>query len=803
MSLISRTISNFIQGVSQQPSAVRRETQNESELNVLASAVDGAKKRPPVEVLATYSPQTAQKPFVHWHERSSSLRYAVVIQGNQLYAINADTGVTMQQIALGMGHPLRAPSFGDVSDLYAAVSVGDKTFIARKANTVAIRSDLSADRPFEAVINVKAGNFSRRYIVTVNGSDQIIYLTPNGEDETHNDDIGTEVIAYILVNGVKPSWLGTQPASANITGAGLAALSGFTVTLEGSTIYLSSATDFTITTEDGQGEGGMTVVKGSVQNFSDLPATVPVADFVIKVEGQTTNTFDDYYVTYDRADKVWREALKPATHLGFDPDTMPFILTHNSDDSFTLDAGSWTDRTAGSEDSAKDPEFVEQSIVGLSYMQGRLGIHAAETIYYSKTADVFVFWPETVTQVLPDAPFGIQSTGSSVTDWQHFIEMSDRSLIFSDAAQGAVTPGSNFTPTSTKLTVSTQYEAVGRVRPVVIGDELFFVVKRGEFNGLYKLQIVSNSDTLTGEDMTEHVPKFIPQGAYALAASKTEKTLALATDGDPSALYVWRFILNGGERLQSAWTRWSIEGATIHSVEFFGTRLSVAYATASGSYFGQIDISPSKTDAGQEWLTLLDYRITDANCIIAYDGLTDQTTITHYDTTLDGIDIVSRLDVDDDDAIIGELAEVVSRAPGQVVVQGDWSARPFFAGVVYDWRMELTKLFYRDKDGAAVEEARCQVRYLRVYFAKTGYLQVTWTPLGRSAYTRTFEGRVYDNPGNTFDDVSLEDGVLSVPVMSDGTTTPIIIHNNSHLSNAITKAQWKGSFNPRARILAS
>lgn len=810
MTLTSRTIPNLIQGVSQQPAAVRRETQNEGELNALASVVEGLKKRPPLEVAALYSSEVSKRPFIHTHTRSSALTYSVIIQDNKLYMVDTATGVTLDALEMAPGHPLLYDDTDDLRNAYSAVSVADKTFIARRDTIVATRADVEDSRPYEALVSVRAGAFGQVYNVTLTlpsnpaafGDYGMSYQTPNGEDFTHNDDITTDVIAYSLCHGDKPSTIGTVPASAHYyqgyglsTGEGLSDYDsiGFTVTLEGSTIHISHADPFTIVVTAGQGDTQMVATMGSVQNFSDLPKLSPVDGFVCKITNNANEEIDDYYVKYDKPHKVWTECLQPGVILGFDLDTMPFILTHEVDDTFTLTSGDWNDRTVGSALSAPDPDYVGHPITGLSFLRGRLGIHAAETIYYSKLGDFTIQYPETVTTVLADAPFGLQATGEKVTDWRFSHEFSDRALIFSDGAQGSVITGNAFTPDSTKLTVSTQFAAVGDVSPVVIGQDLFFLVKRGEWDSLYQLSVNTVSDKVTGEDMTEHVPKYIPAGSHSLAGSLTEKTLAVATDGDPEALYVWRYVLNGETRAQSAWTRWTLMDARIDSIVFIGTKLSVFYANDAGSFMGVIDISPAKTDDDQSFLTLLDYRISEADCIMTYNPTLLETEVTHYDTSLPEFVLVSR----GGDDLVGEIAVVKEVLPGVIKVEGDWTDRLFYAGRNYDWIIELTKLFVRDQDGAALEDARNQVRHLVCSFSKTGFLQIRSTPLGRQTYTKTFEGHIYDSPAASFDEVALEDGTLSAGIMSDGATCKIELHNPTHLPCAVTKARWTGSHNPR------
>ena len=52
MPLVSRTIPNLVQGVSQQPEVLRLSSQATQQLNGFSSVVEGLKKRPPTNYIA-------------------------------------------------------------------------------------------------------------------------------------------------------------------------------------------------------------------------------------------------------------------------------------------------------------------------------------------------------------------------------------------------------------------------------------------------------------------------------------------------------------------------------------------------------------------------------------------------------------------------------------------------------------------------------------------------------------------------------------------------------------------------------
>ena len=82
MPLINHAIPNLINGVSQQSESLRLASQAESQLNGVASVVEGLKKRPPTEFIKRISTSTLSNPFIHSINRDTNERYIVIIKQN-------------------------------------------------------------------------------------------------------------------------------------------------------------------------------------------------------------------------------------------------------------------------------------------------------------------------------------------------------------------------------------------------------------------------------------------------------------------------------------------------------------------------------------------------------------------------------------------------------------------------------------------------------------------------------------------------------------------------------------------------
>ena len=88
--LVSRTIPNLVQGVSQQPEVLRLNSQAGEQVNGFSSVVEGLKKRPPTEYVAKLSSSSLGNAFIHTINRDLNERYIVVVSNGSIavYDIN-------------------------------------------------------------------------------------------------------------------------------------------------------------------------------------------------------------------------------------------------------------------------------------------------------------------------------------------------------------------------------------------------------------------------------------------------------------------------------------------------------------------------------------------------------------------------------------------------------------------------------------------------------------------------------------------------------------------------------------------
>ena len=90
MALVSRTIPNLVQGISQQPEVLRLSSQATVQENGFSSVVEGLKKRPPTNYLAKLGTATPNNAYIHTINRDTTERYLVQLTSGSIKVYTSD-----------------------------------------------------------------------------------------------------------------------------------------------------------------------------------------------------------------------------------------------------------------------------------------------------------------------------------------------------------------------------------------------------------------------------------------------------------------------------------------------------------------------------------------------------------------------------------------------------------------------------------------------------------------------------------------------------------------------------------------
>lgn len=796
MSLISTTIPNLVNGVSQQPYALRLASQCQEQINGHSSVVEGLRKRPGTRHIARLEGVSGSA-FIHTINRDKQEQYVVVIEGGDLRVFDLDGNEIPVSFPNGKAY-LQAETYRDT---FRCVTVADYTFVLNTTKAVQEGTSTTPSRPFEALAWVKQGSYGAKYTLNVAGK-TASYTVPNGSDPSHATSVTTDNIAEQLRSGI-------------ISALG----AGWSITRYGSTLHIKKGdgSSFAISSDDSIGDNGMEVIAKKTQRFSNLPARA-VNGFTVEVVGDQTSAFDNYYVKYDTestssTNGVWKETVNGGEHDSFDELTMPHGLIREADGSFTFKPLEWNKRTVGDLDSNPFPSFVGSTINDIFFHRNRLGFISDENIIFSKAGDYFNFFIGTATAVLDDDPIDIGVSHTKVSILRHAIPFNETLLLFSDQTQFQLGSADILTPDTVSVNQTTEFECSLRAKPVGAGRYVYFAVNRGTFTGLREYYVDGETESEEAAEVTGHVPKYIPGGVFKIAACGNEDMLVVLSDEAPHEMFVYKFYWSAGEKLQSSWSRWRIEdNAQVLNCDFIESRLYLLIQRPDGVHLETMNLEPGAIEQGWDIHVHLDSAVKETDTVLTFNE--NDPTLVGDDTTT--VELPYKLE--DDDKVQVIVAPGGSRVEGVIVsnftvdntgantkltLKGDWRNQPFFIGRPYEFRYRFSTMVIKEESigggQMTIGEGRIQLRKVTVLYNNTGYFRAEVTPFRRDTYTYTFSGRVVGSGRNLIGRVSIEEGKFKIPMAAKNDQVVLELVNDTFLPSYFLSAEWEAFYTIRSR----
>ena len=807
MPLVSTAIPNLINGVSQQPAALRLASQAESVVNCMSSPVEGLKKRPPMNHVARLFTGSAgnTRPFIHVVDRDGTTRYLVIITDGDLKVFDLDG--TAKTITFPDGKTyLDVANSADPSEQFRVASVSDYTFITNREKTVAMDSATSPAWGTKSMVFIKAANYDTTYRVTLGGT-QKSYTTPAAGSGTPD----TITIA-------------SQLASA------LNTISGYTVTASDYIIRITKddGAAYTLTSSDTKTGLDTIVVKDTIDSLDNLPVLAEHG-FIVKVQGTVATQLDDYYVKFEASAGsgfgagIWRETVAPGITYKFDAATMPHTLVRNANGTFTFKKFDWSGRVSGDAATATEPSFVGSTIQNLNLFRNRMVFLADESVILSAANSYDRFWPETVQTVVDSDPIDLSTGGTEINFLVSSVSFANTLLLFSRHGQFRLDSGVNafasLTPKTANVTAMTSFDMTAQVDPVAVGRNIYFPIPKGDFTGLREFFLPDASGSVPlSEEVTASIPRFIPKNLINLISSVSEEAIIAVSKEKPKRLYIYKFFFEDDTKLQSAWSYWEAKGSkSILGAAIIDSDLYAVVEYSDGVYLEHVVLRPENIDPDTTIELLLDRKTTEADCTTAVTnpgGLGVQTTITlpYPMATTGTMAVVGRYDVTNNNAnntiehgqVINPISETLTGGAGgmgTMVVKGDLSAAKFYIGELYDMTYEFSTPYLKEQPaGGGMAKAagpKLQMRTWTVVFDETSAFEIKISPTGRDAQTYPYNGITVGQSPPLLGNPGIDTGNFRVPVMASNINTKVELVSSSPLPCRFQSAEWEGWLHSR------
>ena len=815
MPVISRSIPTLLRGISQSSDSAKQADHADIQDNADSNPVIGLIKRSGLQYITNLSNTTIGNVHIQTINRDTNEQYVAIFSNGNVRVFELDgTEKTVNKpdgtTYLNTSNP---------RSVIKTVTIADFTFVVNTSITTAMDTTLSAGNITQAIVFVNNVSDDTTYSVTVDG----VTVT---DDTSSDSELSTEQVATDLKNGLNSG------------------LTGFTIAQNGSVLHIkkNDGSNFSIDGKDTQGNTQLTIVKDSIQRFTDLP-TVSPNGYVVEVKGDEATNFDNYYVKFVTnngnalEEGQWEETVDKGIKFKFNYDTMPHVLIRQADgnfrfarvdgDTYTISGTDytlpkWGERTVGDEESAPNPSFIDSKINNVFFFRNRLGFLADDNVILSRVSEFFNFFPETVLSVIDSDPIDVAASHTKVAILKNAVTMGEQLILFSDQTQFVLSSSAdNMTPKTANVLVATEFESSDAAQPVGSGSSIYFLTKKGTFAGIREYITQSDVTVKDATNTTIHVPRLIPSEIFKLAVSNNQDVLILLGTDNPNKLYINRWLYgSNGQKVLNSWFTFTINSnRTIRNVDFIGTDLFCVIEEANGTTLEKIPFENNFKEANADFEFYLDHKVTEATSgvSVAYNSTTKKSTFTvpyrlrasmvivgRYlgsGETSTFVDLFGNTNTLKSGAVIN-TTNTTDGSTSTITADGDYRNAKFIIGEPYEFHYRFSDQRITEASGqssAEILSGRLQLRYFYLKFEDTGFFKVEVTPQNRDTSTHKFTGRLLGSASSAIGQINLETGTFRVPIMSRTDRVDIDIKNNTFLPTQLSSAEYEAMYHIRSR----
>lgn len=531
------------------------------------------------------------------------------------------------------------------------------------------------------------------------------------------------------------------------------------------------------------------------QRFSDLPTTGAAAT-TYRINGADSTLFSAYYVRWDGFNYV--ETVHPTEGLSLINGPMEVKIVGTQDDKkiFSVTQIVLDGKAVGDNLNNPPPGFVGKTLEDIVFFRDRLGFMTRDSIAFSRAGKYFNFWRRTMTAVLDDDPIDTLVSHTRSFSLSHAIPFGRSVYLFGTTTQFEFTSGDVLSPRAFRCDPVTEFDCDPFVRPIIVGNNLYFVDTKGQDTRVNEYFIDSDSLRTDATDITSHCVGYLKGRPKSLAGSAKLNAITVVTDYQSSVdFYVYKFkFAENGQRVQSSWSKYQLGGqikAPRHASFIGSAMLLLTEQTTTAELltipYAEVPFGEAIDSDGNWWDLHLDrkeYGIFSTETSDESVGVIKQ----------DAQDIELRVFVESFSGRWSDISAAVNRGDDNTIrVPNSYSGKGFIVGHLYPSVYRMSPIFLRDQDGAAVMQGRLQLKRLHLNLKKTGDLAIVYTPLRRVPVVREFRPSSV-GVGKIGSVTLANDQTVKLAVRGNAETTAIELSTGKHYPASIVSYEWVGNY---------
>lgn len=168
-------------------------------------------------------------------------------------------------------------------------------------------------------------------------------------------------------------------------------------------------------------------------------------------------------------------------------------------------------------------------------------------------------------------------------------------IIWSSSVQLILNATGILTTASISINALSQFEIQSSISPILLGQDIYFCNAKSDYSTLSKYTLQQTTETslsVSIEEITSHVPTYIPNFIHSISGSTTENFFGLLSTGDSKKLFIYKY--NNSVEKQQSWSHWEFgtdNKMDILSIKFLHPFLFVVIHTGTEHVIGYINFS--------------------------------------------------------------------------------------------------------------------------------------------------------------------------------------------------------------------
>jgi hypothetical protein len=501
----------------------------------------------------------------------------------------------------------------------------------------------------------------------------------------------------------------------------------------------------------------------------------------------------------------------PDKHSYLDINRMPVLLSLVDTDSFKLEPVSWDTRTTGSIDSNPGPSVFTNrdgtlrhiEINSMAFYRGRLFLSAADTLFSSRIGDFDNLWLNDPANITSGDPLDLQASSNKYSRINSMIPFSDYLFINTDSDTQFELLGSEnqITPFTAELAPTAFYSTSPMVDPVLMGSQIYFFSP----NRMYLYFSSEASNLNTAVEVSSHCPNYIPSDYAAVGVAASRDTIIFVDNDDKSKMYFYTNRFSGDRVIQNSFSRWILKDtAEVLGLTFFDDDLYTITSQQDSAGTSYLYLEKTSMSDEEYDIPRIDHKylltLTESNA--SYSSVSDSTTYTvpYLDPLID--EVIFQVGWGEEEytrqAVVSVTDDPVAETT-DITISGNYSTvgNKIYFGRMFEMNVELSPLFYRDKENNVVNGV-LNLRTLSTRHFNTGNYTIDVNRRERSAFSSIFNVNQIDSFNTTLSNFKLyeEHGEFTSKVYGYASEIQIFIKSDFPTPCNITNIELRGFFKP-------